>query len=451
MKLARLTLALLSLPLFAGCSLAPPYKVPEVQMPTAYKEAGIWQPAHPSDNLDRGDWWKEYNDPTIDNLIKQVDAANPTLAASVAHFDQASAFEQQVAASLYPTVSIGGAATANAQFYNHPHLDGIRGGPIGPQHFSEEYANVGASYELDLWGRIHNEVIAGTAGAQAAAADVESVKLSLHAMLINNYIALRNYDAESQLLSDVVDAYTKALALTENRFQGGADSALDVSRAKAQLDSAKGEVSDIAASRALYEHAIASLVGVPASSFNIAPEVTKIALPIVPVGIPAALLQRRPDIAAAERRVYQANAKVGVAKTAFYPTIMLDGGDTLDTVASAAYVLSPTNIWMIGPTAFLTIFDAGRRAAVVRQAQAVYNIAGANYRSTVLSAFQEVEDNLSLLNELAKESIQIKAAIKDSNKTLTIAMNRYREGMTTYLKSSPHKLPCYRSSCRHST
>ncbi|MHB1677914.1 MAG: efflux transporter outer membrane subunit [Sulfuriferula sp.] len=435
MKYARLTMALLSLPLFAGCSLAPAYKVPEMPMPAAYKEAGIWQPAKPSDNLDRGDWWKNYGDETIDKLIGQLDAANPNLAAAVAHFDEAAGYEQQARASLYPTVSIGGAATENYQFYNHPHITPGRGpGATSPQRFREEYGDIGASYELDLWGRVRNEVAAGTAGAQAAAADVESVKLSLHATLINNYIALRNFDAQSQLLSDVVDAYTKALTLTQNRFQGGADSALDVSRAQAQLDAAQAELSDITASRALYEHAIASLVGIPASSFTIVPAVMHIALPNVPVGIPASLLQRRPDIAAAERRVFQANAQIGVAKAAFYPTIMLDGGDTLDTIAASQFLLAPTNIWMIGPTAFLTIFDAGRREAIVHQAQAVYNIAGANYRATVLQAFQEVEDNLSLLNELAKESIQINAAVKDTNKTLTIAMNRYREGMTSYLE-----------------
>ncbi|MHB0990504.1 MAG: efflux transporter outer membrane subunit [Burkholderiales bacterium] len=435
MKHARLTLALLSLPLFAGCSLAPTYKVPTVAMPASYKEAGIWQPAQPSDNLDRGDWWKNYDDETIDKLIGQLDAANPTLAAAVAHYDQAAAYEQQARASLYPTVSVGGAATENYQFYNHPHIEAGRGpGVSSPQHFTEQYGDIGASYELDLWGRIRNEVAAGTAQAQAAAADVESVKLSLHANLINNYIALRNFDAQSKLLNDVVTAYAKALTLTQNRFEGGADSALDVSRAQAQLDSAKAELTDIAASRSLYEHAIASLVGIPASSFSIAPAVINIALPNVPVGIPSKLLQRRPDIAAAERRVYAANAQIGVAKAAFYPTIMLDGGDTLDTIAAGSFLIAPTNVWMIGPTAFLTIFDAGRREAIVHQAQAVFNIAGANYRSTVLQAFQEVEDNLSLLNKLAQESQQVKAAIADSNKTLNIAMNRYREGMTNYLE-----------------
>ena len=435
MKYPRLTLALLSLPLFAGCSLAPTYKVPTVAMPASYKEAGIWQPAQPSDNLNRGDWWKNYGDQTIDKLIGQLDAANPTLAAAVAHYDQAAAYEQQARASLYPTVSVGGAATENYQFYNHPHIEAGRGpGVTSPQHFTEQYGDIGASYELDLWGRIRNEVAAGTAQAQAAAADVESVKLSLHANLINNYIALRNFDAQSQLLTDVVAAYTKALTLTQNRFEGGADSALDVSRAQAQLDSAKAELTDIAASRALYEHAIASLVGIPASSFTIAPAVINIALPNVPVGIPSKLLQRRPDIAAAERRVYAANAQIGVAKTAFYPTIMLQGGDTLDTIAAGSFLIAPTNVWMIGPTAFLTIFDAGRREAIVHQAEAVYRVAGANYRSTVLQAFQEVEDNLALLNQLAKESIQVKAAVKDTNKTLTIAMNRYREGMTSYLE-----------------
>ena len=436
MKLTRLTLALLSLPLFAGCSLAPPYQVPATPaVPAAYKETGNWQPAQPADEVSRGDWWMRYNDSIIDKLMDQLDAANPDLAVAIAHFDQASAYEQQARASLFPTISAAGSATQDNEFYNHPHIIPNTGTSVtGPQRFREEYAGLGASYELDLWGRVRNEIAAGSAGAQAAAADVESVRLSLRASLVNNYISLRGMDAQAKLLSDVVDAYSKALTLTQNRFQGGVDSALDVSRAKAQLDSAMGQLSDIAANRALYEHAIATLVGEPASSFAIAPAQMNMALPTVPVGVPAALLQRRPDIAAAERRVYAANAEIGVARAAFYPTLMLSGTDGYDSVSASQFYLAPTNLWMIGPAAFMTVFDAGRREAIVNQAKAVYNIAGGKYRSTVLHAFQEVEDNLALLNELAKESKNVDAAVTDTNKTLSIAMNRYREGMISYLE-----------------
>ena len=435
MKYTRLTIALLSLSLFTGCSLAPTYKLPVIPAPAAYKESGPWQPAQPSDQLSRGDWWKSYNDPTISKLIDQLDSANPDLAVAIAHFDEAAAFEQQVRADLFPVIGAGASATQNNEFYNHPHITPGTGTSVtGPQRYREEYAGLGASYELDLWGRVRNEVAAGTAGAQAAAADVESVKLSLRANLINNYISLRGLDAQSQLLTDVVTAYTKALTLTQNRFKGGADSALDVSRAQAQLDTAQGQLADIAANRALYEHAIATLVGESASSFTIAPAPLSMALPIVPVGVPTTLLQRRPDIAAAERRVFAANAQIGVAKAAFFPTLMLNGVDGFDTLSAAQYYMAPTNLWMIGPAAFLTVFDAGRRQAIVNQAKAVFTIAGAQYRSTVLHAFQEVEDNLAQLNDLAKESQNVDAAVKDTNKTLTIAMNRYREGMISYLE-----------------
>ena len=241
-------------------------------------------------------------------------------------------------------------------------------------------------------------------------------------------------DAQAKLLADEVGAYTKALELTQNRFQGGIDSALDVSRAKVQLETAQAKIADIAASRALYEHAIATLVGESASGFSIAPAVVDIPLPAIPVGVPAALLQRRPDIAAAERHLAEANARIGVAKSAFFPTVNLSAAAGYESTYQSAWLTAPNLFWMIGPNALMTIFDAGRREAVVAQEEAVFRESGAKYRSAVLHAFQEVEDNLSLLSNLTEESRALDAAVSDTQNTLDIAMNRYREGTASYLE-----------------
>ncbi len=435
MKLNRLVLIVAGvLPVLTGCSLAPTYHEPTTDVPAAYKEAGVWQPAKPSDKIERGDWWQDYKDPTLDNLIGQLDAANPTLAEAVGHYDQAIALEQQANASLFPQLNFGGFDTANKNFYNKPHIYTPTSPVSGPQSYHEGYAGLTASYEVDFWGRIRNEVAAGQANEAAAAADLETVRLSLRATLTNNYLALRGLDQEIKLLNDVVVIYKKALDLTEYRFHGGVDSELSVSRAKAQLDFANGELADLIAVRALYEHAIASLVGKPASAFSLPSNLAEISVPAIPVGVPSALLQRRPDIAAAERRVAAANAEIGVARAAFFPTINLIGGLGQDQVIANEFSMAPTTLWTIGPTAFLTIFDAGRRQAVVDQAKATFHVAGAQYRATVLKAFQEVEDNLTLLNQLSQESVSIDAAKSDTQRALEIAMSRYREGMENYLE-----------------
>jgi NodT family efflux transporter outer membrane factor (OMF) lipoprotein len=300
--------------------------------------------------------------------------------------------------------------------------------------YGDQALGLMANYEVDLWGRVRNNVKAGEAGAQAAAADLQSIHLSLRAELVNDYLALRMLDAQSKLLSDEIGYYAKALKLTEERFRGGIDSDLDVSRARVQLGTTKAKISDIAASRALYEHAIATLVGESASGFSIMPAVVDIQLPAIPVGVPADLLQRRPDISAAERRLAEANARIGVAKAAFFPTVDLSAAAGYESRYQAALLTAPNLFWMIGPNALMTIFDAGRRQAVVDQAEATFKVVGAQYRSTVLHAFQDVEDNLSLLNELSEESVTLNQAIVDTNRTLAIAMNRYREGIASYLE-----------------
>lgn len=430
MSYIRLASLMLCVSILIGCSEAPVYKTPAIPVPAAYKgETAIWQPAQPMDKLPRGDWWKAYRVPMLDNLVVRLDAANADLSVATAHFDQVVAYATQARAGYFPTVLAGSYVTRNAQSQNRALRSKNQ-----PDVYGDNSVGLMANYEVDLWGRVRNQVAAGEAGAQAGAADIESIRLSLRAELANDYLALCMLDAQAKLMSDEIDAYTKALELTQNRFRGGIDSALDVSRAKVQLETAKAKILDIAASRALYEHAIATLVGESASSFSIAPAVVDIQLPAIPIGVPATLLQRRPDIAAAERRLAEANARVGVAKAAFFPSVNLTAATGYESTYQSAWLTAPNLFWSIGPSALLTIFDAGRRESVVAQADAAFKMAGAQYRSTVLHAFQEVEDNLSLLNDLSEESVALANAVADTHRMLDIAMNRYREGIVSYLE-----------------
>lgn len=430
MSVMRLMVVLFCVTAQVGCALAPAYKTPAMAIPATYRGAtGIWQLAQPSDGLARGDWWLRYGDPTLDHLISRLDAANVDLAIAVAHFAQASAYAAQARAGLFPTVSAGAYATRNRQSDTRALRSSSQ-----PDVYGDNALGFSSGYELDLWGRVRNLVNAGEAGAQAAAADVESIRLSLRAQLADDYLALRIMDAQAQLLSDEVESYSNAVTLTQNRFLGEIDSALNVSRAKAQLDTAKARVSENAAERALYEHAIATLIGEPASIFSIAAAVMNLSAPEIPLGVPATLLQRRPDIAAAERRLAEANAQIGVAKAAFFPTVTLAAAGGYESTYQPALLTAPNLFWSIGPNVLLTVFDAGRRKAVVAQAEAAFDVAGGQYRATVLRAFQEVEDNLSLLNELSKESGALNDAVVETSRALNLATNLYREGAVSYLE-----------------
>lgn len=424
---SRLLVGVLGLGL-AGCSLAPDYHAPAITTPVAFKETGPWTPASPADVAPRGAWWASYGDPALNELEQRIATGNPTLAAALARYDEARAYVVQQRAAALPTVSLNGRATGNRQSAHRP----LRAG--GPDYYRDDLVSGSISYELDLWGRIRNEVAAGKALEQANAADVAATRLSLAAMLADAYLNLRGQDAQAKLLADTTEAYARALKLTQTQHAGGAVSGLAVDRAETQLQTAKAQQADVAAQRALYEHEIAGLIGVPASSFAIPPRPGLPAPPHVPVAAPSLLLQRRPDIAAAERRAAAANAGIGVARAAYFPSITLNAGGGFETADGGVNLLDAANsLWTLGPAVALTVFDGGRREAAVRAARDQFDEASANYRATVLAAFQEVEEDLALNNDLAKEAEEESGAVAAAGRAEALALTQYRLGAATYL------------------
>jgi len=410
-----------------ACSLAPPYAPPQIAMPSAYKEMGPWTPAIPADAAPRGPWWTVYGDETLNRLEQRIETGNPDLALALARYDEARANLAQARAGLAPELDIGGSATGNRQSADRP----LRVG--GATYYQNDTVGSTISYELDLWGRVRNMVAAGKANAQASAADVASVRLSLEAQLADAYLNLRGLDAQAGLLDQATSAYAKAQDLTEILHTGGAVAGLDVGRAKTQLQSTQALRTDVGAERALYEHAIAALVGEPASVFSITPDAKLPPTPRTPVSAPSELLQRRPDIAAAERRAAAANAQIGVARAALFPTLTLDATGGFQTAGAGSLLSAANSWWTLGPSLAMSLFDGGRRKAVVRASRDQFDEASAVYKSTVLTAFQQVEDNLALCNRLAFEARQQSDAVTAAQQTEALALVQYRMGAVTYL------------------
>jgi NodT family efflux transporter outer membrane factor (OMF) lipoprotein len=427
-RLSARAVALAVALLLGACNLAPHYAAPVVTAPPAWKQGGTWVAASPADAAPRGAWWTIFGDPVLDGLETRLDTANPTLAGALAAYDQARAFAAEAGAALLPTISLSGAPTTNRQSADRP----LRGAGQ-PDLYAANTVSGAFDYELDLWGRLRNRLAEGRAQAQASAADLASAKLSLEAELAADYVALRGLDAQAQLLADTVSAYGRALALTQARHTGGVASGLDVQRAAAQLSAAKTQVSDVAAARALYEDAIAALTGQAAPGFRIAPAAGSRLVPTLPAGLPSTLLERRPDIAAAERRAFAANRQIGVARAAFFPTLSLDAVGGFQNTGGPNLLSLPDTYWTLGPQAAVLLFDGGRRHAVLAASRAAFDLASADYRATVLAAFQQVQDGLAQQADFMQEAKDAADAVTASQATTRLSLIRYKQGATNYL------------------
>jgi NodT family efflux transporter outer membrane factor (OMF) lipoprotein len=417
----------------------PKYVKPVVPMAPAFKEAGpdtskenaAWQVAQPSDAADRGAWWKIFGDTELNTLEPQVAAKNQNLKAADARFREARALIRYNHASLYPTVGVAPSVGGLRDSSNRPYFNATSGQGNG---VSDIQLPVDLNYEIDVWGRVRRTVSAAREEAQASAGDRQAVMLSLQAELATDYFEARSADAQVKLLNDTVKSYEEAYRITNNRFIGGVAPKSDVDQAQTQLEAARVQARDITLQRAQFEHAIAVLLGVPPASFSLGSAPLKARPPVVPAGMPSELLERRPDISAAERRVAEANDRIGIARAAFYPTISLSGTIGFEG-SSFANLFNPSSfLWAIGPALSETVFDAGRRAAVSEQANASYDETVANYRQTTLTAFQQVEDNLVALRVLQQEADHQRQATLAAQSAEQIFNNRYVGGLDTYLQ-----------------
>jgi NodT family efflux transporter outer membrane factor (OMF) lipoprotein len=429
---SRAAAGLIALTVLAGCSLAPHYEPPAVPTPPpAYKEAGDWKVAAPADTTPRGAWWTMFQDEDLNDLAAQVTSANQNLRAALAALEEARAQTRVARSSWFPTVTADAAATRSRVSFNSPSY-----APGKPSTYNLFSVQADLSYELDLFGRIRNTVANARYSEQATAGDVAALDLSLHAELATDYFTLRGLDVEQQLLDQTVADYARALALTQNLYKGGAAAISDVQQAQAQLETARTQAEDTRLRRAQTEHAIAVLVGREASSFAIAarPATQLPQPPAIDPGLPSQLLERRPDVAAAERRVAAANANIGVARAAYFPVFSLIGSAGAQSVNSGTLLSAPSQFWAIGPQAVLTLFNGGLHRAQSQAAHAIYDQQVANYRNTVLTAFEDVEDNLAALRQLQLESVSQAAAVKATQGALDQANLRYKGGIVTYLE-----------------
>jgi NodT family efflux transporter outer membrane factor (OMF) lipoprotein len=431
-----LTVSLVGLILLKGCDKAPKYVTPPVQTPADYKEVtpvsfketDDWKLAKPKDDVIRGKWWEMFGDQQLNALEEQVNISNQNIALAEANFRVARALVKEARSQYFPTVVTSPSMSITQQ-----------SGKLGQSAFSSQgvFRNYSipfaASWEPDLWGRVKNTVKANSFEAQATAGDLENVRLTVQSELAFDYFQLRALDAQKQLLDSTVAAFQKALELTQVLYQTGIDSDEDVSLAETQLNTAQAQATDIGILRAQLEHAIALLTGQPASTFSIAYVPLKAEPPEIPVGLPSRLLERRPDIAAAERRVAEANAEIGVARAAFFPSLTLSGSAGFESSMIASLLSWPAHFFSVGPTLAQTLFDKGNRKAIAEQARATYDGTVASYRQTVLTGFQEVEDNLAALRILSREREQQEAAVESSARTLSLETERYKAGIDSYL------------------
>jgi NodT family efflux transporter outer membrane factor (OMF) lipoprotein len=413
-----------------GCTVGPKYHTPVAQTPPAYKEVGDWKPAQPNDQNLGGNWWTIFKDPQLDALEVQVNVSNQNLKAAEAQYQQARAILRYYRADYYPTVTAAPSASRTHTSLHRPPPSSTFNGIT----YNDFQLPVDISYQVDVWGRIRRNVESYREQAQASAADLATVNLSMHADVAIDYFQARSLDAEEQLLNSTVTEYEQALELIQSRYAGGIASEVEVEQATTQLETTRAQAVDVGVARAQFEHAIAILIGKPPADFSLPPLPLTTPPPPIPVSVPSELLERRPDIAAAERRVASANAQIGVAKAAYYPLVNLGASGGFESSVITTLIQGPSGLWSVGLSASQIIFDGGRRRAASDEAVAAYDQTVANYRETVLTGFQQVEDNVAALRILEHEAQIQERAVVAAQKYLELAVTRYKGGVTSYLE-----------------
>ena len=414
------------LTLLAACSVGPDYVKPIIaDIPVSFKEAAGWKVAQPGGEILGKAWWELFNDPKLNELESEVTVSNLNLAVAEAQFRQARALVQESRSAYFPTISIGAAAIRSSRSKNLSNAQSSTS--------NDFLLPLSISWEADFWGRIRRTVESSRAGAQASAADLAAVRLSVQAELALNYFQLRAVDSQKELLSATVDTYRKSLELTRNRYDSGVAARVDLLQAETQLKSTQAQAIDLDVQRTQLEHAIALLLGKAAANFSLAVKPLKESLPAIPTALPSSLLERRPDIASAERHVMAANAQIGVARAAYYPTVRLTASAGLEASSLANWLTWPSRFWSFGPTVSQTVYDGGLRGAQNDQARAAYDASVASYRQTVLTGFSEVEDNLAALRILEQEARVQNEAVEAGRQTVSATMNQYKAGTVGYI------------------
>ncbi|HEY3990909.1 MAG TPA: efflux transporter outer membrane subunit [Acidobacteriaceae bacterium] len=437
----QVALGACALVLFAcGCKVGPNYRTPDTAMAPSFQEQPVatpppsapgvgWKHAQPGDDKIRGKWWESYDDPQLNALEDRVAVSNQTLKAALAQYTQALAAVRQFRANYYPTISVSPSYARTRVSGNRPF-----GVPTSGNPYTDLIASGQATWEPDLWGNIRRTVQQSRANAQASAADLANVELSLRSELAMDYFELRGLDTQKQLLDDTIQEYQRFLQLTISRFHGGLATDGDVAQAQTQLDQTIAQDIDIGVARAQFEHAIATLTGQPASTFSLGPAPLTLTLPTVPVGVPSEMLERRADVAGAERRAAAANEQIGIAIAAYYPQLNIGGSGGVESSRPGNLFQGPSTLWSLGGSATELLFDAGRRHALTDEARAAYDTEVANYRQTVLQSFQDVEDQLAALSILNEEAAAQQKTVADAERSLQIFTNQYKAGLTIYLQ-----------------
>jgi len=429
----RITLLTCLISALAGCAVGPDYLRPDVETPAQFKEVEGWKIAEPGDEAPRGKWWERYGDAQLNELVEQIEISNQNVRAAEAQYRQAVGVLGVARAAYFPTITSNFSANRAQGVSSSSTSTGSSTITPGAPIRNTDRLTLGASWEADVWGRISRNVEANTAAAQASAGDLQAALLSAQSTLVQTYMQLRANDAQRRLLEQTAVAYQRTLEITRNRYDAGVVGRIDVAQAESQLKTTQAQAIDLGVLRAQYEHAIAALLGKAPADFSLASTGGLPELPQIPVALPSTLLERRPDVAAAERRAAAANAQIGVAQAAFFPSLILNASGGYQSTSLSQLLTLPNRFWSVGPALALTLFDAGARSAQKDQAIALYDKSVATYRQTVLTAFQEVEDNLASLRILEEEAAVQREAAQFAAESLQLTQNQYQAGTVSYL------------------